>query len=72
MKFKVIVGYIDNPYYTQTATLQDKKTLEELKNNINIAFNNGIFKIKLYQDFRKKNDYVELLREDFLNEKINK
>jgi hypothetical protein len=70
IKYSTIVAFIDNSYNCQISTFKEKITFEEFKDNIKYAFSKGVIKVKLYKDYRKKNDFLEIRKEDFSLDEI--
>lgn len=66
--FSSAIAYADG--YTQEAKFKTKQSFDELKNNIMNCFANGAYKVCLFEDKRKPNDFVTIKKEDFSNDQI--
>lgn len=66
--FSTIEGYLFT--YTYIGKLKPKMNFEQVKENIAHAFLLGASKIRLYENYSKKNDFLEINKEDFLKEEI--
>jgi len=70
IKFSTIVAFFDSSYNQQISTFKEKVTFEDFKSNIIHSFSKGVIKVKLYKDYRKKNDFLEIRKEDFSLDEI--
>lgn len=63
MTYKYIIA--ESHYHYYKAKLPIGKTLDELKEQIAHAFHQGIILVTLYKDGRKKNDYLQIKKDQF-------
>jgi hypothetical protein len=66
--FSTIEGYLYP--HTYIGKFKHKMNFEQVKENIAHAFSLGASKIKLYENYSKKNDFLEINKEDFSKEEI--
>lgn len=66
--FSTIEGYLFP--HTYIGKLKPKMNFEQVKENIAHAFSIGASKVRLYENYSKKSDFLEINKADFSKEKI--
>jgi len=70
VRFSTIIAFFDGSYNSQITKFKEKVTYEEFKDNIKYAFSKGVRSVRLYENYRKKDDFLEIRKEDFLLDEI--
>ncbi|MFA6570749.1 MAG: hypothetical protein WCT77_05870 [Bacteroidota bacterium] len=63
MKFKTIEVFFEAEFYV--IKLRKSANISQLQEYIGDAFYKGAEKIRFYKDYRRKNDYIEIIKESY-------